>query len=308
MGHVTFIHGISNKPAPEELIRIWRQCLEEDDGLNLTTQGVSSSMVYWADVLYEKPLEEGAASESLESVPDPSSLDPVPMGWRAQLRGRERELVEGLARKLNYDDVQETDLAPPGPQTGVTLERVPLPGWLKKPIMAALLRDVHHYLYDVEFSPRPADRFRVQQEIRRRFVEAVRKGAERPGPHVVVSHSMGTVIAYDCLKRVPECPRVDGLVTIGSPLGLDEIQDALQPEWTRANGYPADRVAGRWVNVYDALDPVAGFDANLTNDYMRSGLPAVEDIHEPNWGKWRHDISKYLRGSRLRERLKFLLS
>ena len=33
---------------------------------------------------------------------------------------------------------------------------------------------------------------------------------------------------------------------------------------------------------------MAGFDANLTNDYMRSGLPAVEDIHEPNWGKWRH--------------------
>jgi hypothetical protein len=102
---------------------------------------------------------------------------------------------------------------------------------------------------------------------------------------------MGTVIAYDCLKRVASCPRVDALMTIGSPLGLDEIQDALQPEWSRLDGFPSDRVAKRWVNVYDGLDPVAGFDGNLANDFMKGGLPSVEDIMEPNWGKWRHDIS-----------------
>jgi hypothetical protein len=67
-------------------------------------------------------------------------------------------------------------------------------------------------------------------------------------------------------------------------------------------------VAKSWVNVYDALDPVAGFDPGLANDYMRAGLLTVEDIHEPNWGKWRHDISKYLHGPRLRERVRFLLS
>jgi pimeloyl-ACP methyl ester carboxylesterase len=58
-------------------------------------------------------------------------------------------------------------------------------------------------------------------------------------PHIVVSHSLGTVIAYDCLKRIPECPAVDGLITLGCPLGLDEIQDKLQPGWTRADGFLA---------------------------------------------------------------------
>jgi hypothetical protein len=118
---------------------------------------------------------------------------------------------------------------------------------------------------------------------------------------------MGTVIAYDCLKRAAGCPGVDGLITIGSPLGLDEIQDAMQPEWTRVDGFPKERVARRWVNVYDKLDPVAGFDPDLTNDYLRGGVAAVEDIHEPNWGRWRHDISKYLRGKSLRDRLQLLL-
>lgn len=38
---------------------------------------------------------------------------------------------------------------------GSALEAVPLPGFLKKRLMKILLRDVHHYLYDVEYSPRP---------------------------------------------------------------------------------------------------------------------------------------------------------
>jgi len=58
MGHVTFIHGILNKTGPDELIQLWRRGLAEEDGFNLATRGVSSSMVYWADVLYDKPLVE----------------------------------------------------------------------------------------------------------------------------------------------------------------------------------------------------------------------------------------------------------
>jgi pimeloyl-ACP methyl ester carboxylesterase len=123
-----------------------------------------------------------------------------------------------------------------------------------------------------------------------------------------VSHSMGTVIAYDLLRRVPECPAVDALVTIGSPLGLDEIQDRFRPEWTRADGFPGEKVrSGRWVNVFDRLDPVAGFDPSLANDYRRGGTAIITDIHEPNHGAWRHDIAKYLAGPRLRAALRELL-
>lgn len=114
---------------------------------------------------------------------------------------------------------------------------------------------------------------------------------------------MGTVIAYDCLKRVADCPQVDALMTIGSPLGLDEIQDKLRPEWSRDNGFPAKVMAAGWVNVYDKLDPVAGLDPKLANDYRRNADAIVEDINEQNYGKWRHNISKYLGGQKLRDAL-----
>jgi hypothetical protein len=106
---------------------------------------------------------------------------------------------------------------------------------------------------------------------------------------------MGTVIAYDCLKRVAACPGVDGLITLGSPLGLDEIQDKLQPEWTRKDGFPHEKVAGGWTNVFDRLDPVCGFDPVFANDYCKAGVAAVEDFAVRNEGTWRHSITKYLR-------------
>ena len=64
MPHVTFIHGIANKPAHERLLTIWRQSLAENDGLDLGARGITSSMVYWADLMYEKPADEGSAHES----------------------------------------------------------------------------------------------------------------------------------------------------------------------------------------------------------------------------------------------------
>jgi hypothetical protein len=135
MGHVTFVHGILNKTAPEELVQLWRRGLAEEDGFNLGARGVTSSMVYWADVLYDKPLVESAHAESLEAAAEAGAVDPLPMEWRAQLRGKERDLVEGLARDLGYDEVEEEDPPPAGPQTGPSLERVPLPGFVKKRIM-----------------------------------------------------------------------------------------------------------------------------------------------------------------------------
>lgn len=311
MPHVTFIHGISNKPAAKALHRLWLDALARDDGPDLGTEGITSEMVYWADVLYEKPQKLMAEHESNDSVIAKEDAR-IEMGWRDALDPSERAWTEALGKKLQLDKadpVEGADYVPPDEMETMEearLERIPLPGWLKKRLMESLLRDVHHYLFNVTYSPRPGVAYVVQDEIRGRMVRALEAGAAKEGPHVVVSHSMGTVIAYDCLKRVLTCPSVDALFTIGSPLGLDEVQDQLQPEWTREDGYPA-KLRGGWTNVYDRLDPVAGFDARIANDYRQSGAEVVNDVNEQNYGRWRHNISKYLGGSKLRSALEAAL-
>ena len=71
MAHVTFIHGISNKPASDALLAIWRRTLAEaEDALPLGDLGVTSSLVYWADLMYASPDADVAAHEGvLENTP-----------------------------------------------------------------------------------------------------------------------------------------------------------------------------------------------------------------------------------------------
>lgn len=311
MPHITFIHGISNKPAKDTLLQIWLRSLEEKDGIDLGSSGVTTSMVFWADVMYGDPLPD----TQLESVMDLENsaelaarapADPD-MSWRAEVEGEEKQFVDGLAMKLTFDVLVDDTFTPPESETDRTLERIPLPWFVKRRIMKEFLRDVHHYLFNETHSPRPGIRYQVQDEIRQRLIKGLQEGAAKGSPHIIVSHSMGSVIAYDCLKRVAGCPSVDGFMTIGSPLGIDEVQDKLRPEWSRPDGFPSQTLKGRWVNVYDSLDPVTGFDGDIANDFKHGNLEVVQVINEQNWGKWRHNITKYLNGPKLRERLAALL-
>ena len=311
MAHITFIHGISNKPPEKRLLDNWLKSLARGTGLDVPALGITHSMVYWADVLYDKPLPD--VEEVLEAmggaaeIPEARGAGPPPTMTTLS----EADFVAGLALNFGMVAGAAEVTAPPTLAPGTEdlhLERFPVPGFIKKRVMEAYLRDVHHYLFNIKHSPRSGETFAVQEEIRNRMVKALKAGAAHPGPHVIVSHSMGTVIAYDCLKRVADCPEVDALLTIGSPLGLDEIQDRLVPEWTRLDGFPRERLRGAWVNVFDRLDPVAGLDPFLANDYRNQGNPGVQDINEQNFGRWRHDIAKYLAGPKLRAALKQLLN
>lgn len=300
MPHVTFVHGISNLPVVDTAIGAWRRALAKDDGVDLGAEGVTSSMVYWADVMYRAPRPDTDINESAEeTLSDTAEVD---LGFLEDAEGAEKAWLESISGKVQLDAI-EAEPPPIGEPDSADLERIPLPWFLKKRIMATFLRDVHHYLFDVDYEVRPGERYHVQQEIRRRFQENA--GGVSSRPHIVVAHSMGTVISYDNLKRVVESPTVDGLITVGSPLGLDEIQDKLHPEWTRNTGYP-DKVE-QWVNIYDRFDPVAGLDPAVANDYRKDGVGFVVDINEQSWGVWRHSVLKYLGGSRLREELGTML-
>ena len=303
MAHITFIHGISNKPEKNELLRRWKAALARSTTpFDLGASGVSSEMVSWADVLYASPLSDDAfesavGMESLEIPVNEKILVEKPTSTDSQ----ERAWISALAQRLGVDETNSSlDAQLPQAAPGTLaheLERIPLPGFVKDAFLKRFLRDVHHYLFNTEFSPRSGVKYFVQDEIRKRFVDAVIIGSNKPGPHIVVSHSMGTVIAYDCLKRVVACPRVDALVTIGSPLGIDEVQDKLHPEWTRDDGFPSTKVAGEWLNYYDKGDVVSRLDPYLASDYRQAGQAVVHDIAEHNDGIWRHDIEKYLKGS-----------
>jgi hypothetical protein len=310
VAHVTFIHGISNKPDPATLLEQWRVALLDDDGIDLAAFGVSSSMVYWADVLYPQPAPVGAAQEAnafeLEQGLDEEATD---LTWLLAVPPEQQAFVARLAADVGLASV----VPGPGDQPDLIvpdspLEAVPLPALLKRRLMRVFLRDVHHYLFNATFSPRPGETYQVRDEVRARAARALRDGARNRGPHIVLCHSMGTVIGYDVLTDVVEIPPIDALITVGSPLGLSEVQAGLTPPWTAADGWPTARLGDRyWANVYDRLDPVCGVDSRIANDYRWRGAERITDIEVSNSGSWRHAIAKYLGQPALRNALQLAL-
>src|SRR6266487_4158568 len=80
---------------------------------------------------------------------------------------------------------------------------------LDEVLIAAVFRDVAAYL----------DR----NEIRQLVLDTVLERFPTSGRVVLVSHSLGTVVAMDLLTRLPDQVEVAQLVTAGSPLGMDTV-------------------------------------------------------------------------------------
>src|SRR5690606_2005247 len=103
-------------------------------------------------------------------------------------------------------------------------------------------------------------------------------------PVTVVAHSQGSIVALEVLATTPGIETVT-LVTIGSPLGLQEVQDFLEVE-PRRRPFLRPPCIDRWHNFADPLDPVA-LDKGLANEFIfdpnapggpRLGKPIVDEL------------------------------
>lgn len=105
-----------------------------------------------------------------------------------------------------------------------------------------------------------------------------------PGPVIVVSHILGTVIACDVLRGQALTNREVPLpATMGSSLGYTEIQDQVR----KPLQVPAP--VRRWTNVADPLDIVA-LDTMLNND-LNGGMTIVDlavDMPVSQQPPWRY--------------------
>lgn len=286
--HLVLIHGLANKPPPADLSRIWHEALakstDKDGGLDTAAIGVSTSIVYWADLFFSSPLEAGDYESAKDELEDKfgEEADLPDNEWvaslRAKIAGNDEELFEDAPVESIRDE----------------FERIPLPWSLKKRIMRRFLIEAHDYLFNKRD---------VRNIILQRVQDAI---AEAPSDAriTILGHSMGTMIGYDLLTHVQPVRTVSGLMTVGSPLGIDEVQDKL--DHTRENGFPL-ALEGEWINVFDPYDVVSRSDPRLSNDFKRDGKKVVIDVKEENWGRWRHSATKYFQGTELRKHLRRLI-
>jgi hypothetical protein len=317
-----FIHGLARKPAPEKLKEIWLWGLSRDNpmpnvfappnaGINLSAKGVPHRFNYYADVFYGTDVETEfdsyyEANEAKELADEGLDRIEGDLALPKPVTPRERAFLARFEAKLATNLATMPSEPPVAPTTPVASGQYEVASWLPAGIKQAIIKkaamEAFYFLFDKEYERKDGRRFKVRQELRARLLTDL-AGAQADAERIViVSHSMGTMVAYDVLRNCAECRPVDTLITLGSPLGLREMQDELIAVDAEDVDFPAARL-NHWINVYDPLDPVCGADPELANDYRSVGGKSVVDVEESTWGNWRHTITHYFAGREFRKRL-----
>jgi hypothetical protein len=171
-----------------------------------------------------------------------------------------------------------------GPEEWETVQRFGrfltrhVPG-LQAAIIKSVTQDVWEYLTRAQ-SVKPA--------IDRIVASAIPRGE----PCVVVSHSLGTVVAYEVLAAMgPPLPDVRLWVTAGSPLGQEQIRDRLR----RPRGRPG--CVARWLNATDPRDVVALVETIDARTF--GGNVDTQNIADIHNGSDPHSIERYLADQRV---------
>ncbi|NJL71182.1 MAG: S8 family serine peptidase, partial [Candidatus Competibacteraceae bacterium] len=169
------------------------------------------------------------------------------------------EKLEFMARLANRI-CQVPDSAQDGNISG---KAIPLPKFMRDPVTKVVtslfIKDVAAYFYNVE----------ERAAIKDRLVQCLKSGHDG---HLLVTHSLGTVIAYDVLSdHASHNLNIPLWVTLGSPLGIQEVQDrlkALRP----GESFRRPPAVKSWLNFADRLDAVA-IDPTVRDDFSPAKSP-----------------------------------
>lgn len=219
--------------------------------------------------LFDAMLEELAEQFPAASSPqDARVIADARFQLDAAVQGRQSQGVGDVGRRL----------------VGVTTTILRLPGvrqaaqWMNGWAVLAQLAQVGRYL------DRRAKKAELGVAVRARVLE----GLDPARPLVVVSHSLGTVVAYEALHEYGGAVPV--WITLGSPLALGAVVlDRLVP---RPASCPAN--VASWLNFWDRDDVVVG-QPHLANwiGPSKSGVKAVTERVD-SCGLWTHTATKYL--------------
>ena len=255
---VIYVHGMGNKPVQETLRCQW------DQALFGRGMGERTRLAYWVNrVRYPTP-EPGSCGDRDEGPTLNHAEQHLLSALAIEPDRRDLgELAEALAQSPAeaatlhslLDDLGVNAVPAPGPGTRGLLDR--LNQVLLRMISAALLQDVHDFFFDRK----------RRQAMERDLLDRMDSGG---GPFVVVAHSLGSVLAYEVLRKLPaERYDVALFVTLGSPLGLPSIRSLFKQDLHKKK-LPFPPCVRHWYNVADGQDPVA-LDGNLADDIGNAG-------------------------------------
>lgn len=256
------IHGLSNKPVEDILAKGWADAIKEGLSKNerMDNPEFNFQSVYWADVTYPDGPD---ANPDLYKKAIPGALKTYEENWIDYIREGSfdwgGDILDSVKNYLGFDSIADG-------------------------VLALKLKDLSRYYEERE----------IRTTLRQRLEDVIVENQEKR--IMILSHSMGTIIAYDVLRNLGrKHPRmvIDHFVTLGSPLGLPHVKYKIAQENSLVR---TPSIVKKWSNFADKRDPVA-LDVNLAGDYKANdnGVQVKDDLVANDWSGIHHKSYGYLR-------------
>jgi len=248
------IHGLGNKPPAPLLNHWWRESIR--DGMiaaGYLPPDFQFELVYWADLLHPLPLDPGQSDKDHELFLSEPYIPPdtgVPLKTKTVHRKMLDYLEKQLDKLLLNEDYTINFTA----------------------VTDSIIRHYFHDLdcyYSDDCMTAGESGYPARFAIRERLNGTLRRFAKKE--ILLLSHSMGSIIAYDVLIRSASDVAVDTWITAGSPLGLPIVISKIVSEYQNHlkkihRVRTPDNINTAWHNFSDLEDKVA-MDYALAGDY-----------------------------------------
>lgn len=282
---LVFVHGRAQENKDQaELKEAWLQAAIRGvagAGLPELPELANASVVlpYYGDLLFK--LTEEAGREAFKNLVDRGADASAPPA-------EEQEFTQALV--LEIAEAKGISLEQIAEESGTGVVERNIQNW--RAVLAALrlldrLPGVGQL--SIELFTRDVWYYLTKKGLRLQIDAIVAAAIPTDESCMVVSHSLGTIVAYNQLMNRAKRDNIKALITIGSPLGIPAIWSRL-PSDTPPRKAPEG--VGQWFNARDAQDTVALYE--LSRDVYR-GFPAVVNYSGvQNSSDNQHGIVQYL--------------
>ncbi len=270
------IHGLGNKPPKEQLEEWGRMAIIE--GLNRKKIDIKLpkfELVYWADLFYDRPQTDEEQDKS-----SPYFLDEI------YTKASKKYRIETHEIRKHFVDI---------------VKSIIFKVFLKKDYHLRYSfvsqKFIHRYFHELEVYLTGDNKFNSKFNFNTK-VKLIKRLSEVLSKHsddeiMLVSHSMGTIVAFDVLSFISQNFKIDTFVTMGAPIGapfvLSRIAEHAKKNYGLVKLQTPKSVYRKWYNFSDIRDNIAldyklsdNFEANchnvkcedilVTNDYVMNGI------------------------------------
>jgi Lecithin:cholesterol acyltransferase len=269
------IHGLSNKPEKQLHSNTWIDSINEGlTNIKVPIPEYNFYLVHWSDLLYKYPRHNDLIfyfDKLYDKEPyvkaEPGSLKEYQDSWIDNLKSQVSDTADSLLDAFANEYIVENVID----------------GILKDKLQdLAFYYNNNQLITDRQGRKRP-----VKDVLRSELLDELSKHKDHQ--IMLISHSMGTIIAYDALRlagKNADAPSIEHFVTMGAPLGIPHVKMKIAQENSRFPGKPdmeqvrtPSIVKKSWVNFSDKRDKIS-LDTHISDDYQQNllGVKVKDDL------------------------------